>query len=311
MNTMAAIAKILKTEGVEWIGCFPSNDLIEEVAKVGIRPIMFRHERGAIMAASGYSLMNNRKKFGVIVTQNGPGAENSMGGLAQAFADNIPILYLPAGPSLAQRPVRPNFSPARTYATVCKSTEVIYSPKLVGDSMRRAFHALRNGRPGPVTVEFPIEVGYQEVDESALNYKSPKRSPQQPSPGDIKDAVKQLLGAKKPLIWAGMGTLLGDATAELKELAELTGIPVFCTMQGKSAFDERHPLSLGAGSGAAGLHAREWIKACDVVLALGSSMTRTPFGQQIPDGKTIIHNTESIEDLNKDFNVDIGIPGDV
>src|SRR5689334_25191695 len=69
MNTLQAVARILKTEGVEWISCFPSNNLIEAVAQEGIRPIMFRQERGAIMAADGYSRMNNRNKFGVIVTQ--------------------------------------------------------------------------------------------------------------------------------------------------------------------------------------------------------------------------------------------------
>ena len=311
MKTLQAVAQILKTEGVKWIGCFPSNNLIEEVAKVGIRPIMFRQERGALMAANGYSLLNRRKEFGVVITQNGPGAENSMGGLAQAFADNIPILYLPAGPSLAERSVRPNFSPARTYQTVSKLSEVIYTPNSVGAVMRRAFHALRNGRPGPVTIELPPDVGNCELEQSALNYRPPKRSPQLPSPSDVKDAVRLLLAAKKPLIWSGMGTLLGDAVAELKELSELTGIPVFCTMQGKSGFDERHPLSLGSGSGAAGLHTVDYIKTCDVLMALGSSLTRTPFGQPIPDGKTIIHNTESIEDLNKDFTVDVGIPGDV
>lgn len=308
---MQAVAQILKTEGVKWVGCFPSNNLIEEVAKVGIRPIMFRHERGALMAASGYSLLNDRKEFGVVITQNGPGAENSMGGLAQAFGDNIPILYLPAGVKLEERSVRPNFSPARTYKTVSKSSEVIYTADSASAVMRRAFHALRNGRPGPVTVELPSDVGLQELDESSFSYQPPKRSPQQPSSGDIKDAVRLLLAAKKPMIWSGMGTLLGGATAELKELAELTGIPVFCTMQGKSGFDERHPLSLASGSMTAGLHTRNWIASCDVILALGSSLTRTIFGQQIPEGKTIIHNTESIEDLNKDFDVDVGIPGDV
>ncbi len=310
MNTMQAIAQILKTEGVEWIGCFPSNNLIEESAKVGIRTIMFRQERGAIMAANGYSLLNNRKKFGVIITQNGPGAENSMGGLAQAFADNVPILYMPAGPAIGQRSVRPNFSPARTYATVSKTTEVIYTPELAAPAMRRAFHALRNGRPGPVTVELPADVSTKEVDQSAFHYNPPKRSPQQPSRGDIKDAVKVLLGAKKPMLWAGMGILFGEATAELKELVELTGIPVYCTMEAKSAFDENHPLSLGAGAMTAGLHARSWVKECDVILAIGSSLTRTLFGLAIPDGKTIIHNTESIEDLNKDYDVEVGIPGD-
>ena len=98
MDTTQAVARILKIEGVEWISCFPSNQLIEAVAEEGIRTVMFRHERGAVMAADGYSRVNDRNKFGVIITQGGPGAENSMGGIAQAFADNVPILYLPGGP---------------------------------------------------------------------------------------------------------------------------------------------------------------------------------------------------------------------
>jgi thiamine pyrophosphate-dependent acetolactate synthase large subunit-like protein len=310
MNTLQAVARILKMEGVEWIACFPSNNLIEEVAKEGIRTIMFRQERGALMAADGYSRMNNREKFGVVITQGGPGSENSMGGLAQAFADNIPILYLPGGPSISQYAVRPNFSPTRTYASVSKYGEVILNPSLVASTMRRAFHNLRNGRPGPVIVEIPSDVGTQEVPESALNYQPPKRHPQSPSESDVKDAVKLLLGAKKPMIWSGMGTLFSGASDELRELAELAEVPVYCTMPGKSGFDERHPLSLGAGSGATGHHAYRWLQESDVLMALGSSLTRTSYGQPIPDGKVMIHNTESIEDLNKDFTVDVGIPGD-
>ena len=118
MNTHEAIARILKMEGVEWIACFPSNNLIEAAANEGIRPIMFRQERGALMAADGYSRMSNRRKFGVVITQGGPGSENAMGGLAQAFGDNVPILYLPGGPALAQHSVQPNFSPVRTYQSV-------------------------------------------------------------------------------------------------------------------------------------------------------------------------------------------------
>src|ERR671919_1812526 len=193
MNVMEAVARILKTEGVEWVSCFPSNQLIEAVAKEGIRTIMFRQERGAIMAADGFSRMNDRKKFGVVITQGGPGAENSMGGIAQAFSDNVPILYLPGGPSLSQYAVRPNFSPVRTYQTVSKYGEVILQPGQVSSVMRRAFHALRNGRPGPVIVEIPADIGGQEVPESAMNYQPPKRSPQSPSNSDIKDAVSLLL----------------------------------------------------------------------------------------------------------------------
>jgi acetolactate synthase I/II/III large subunit len=310
MNTLQAIARILKREDVEWIACFPSNNLIEAVAKEGIRPIMFRQERGALMAADGYSRMNNRKKFGVVITQGGPGSENSMGGLAQAFGDNVPILYLPGGPALAQHSVRPNFSPVRTYQTVSTYSEVIWKPDMATSVMRRAFHHLRNGRPGPAIVEIPADIGTQEVSESALRYQPPKRFPQTPSASAIKDAVRLLLGAKKPLIWSGMGTLMSEASAELQELAELTEIPVYCTMPGKSGFDERHPLALGSGSSSTGLHARRWIQESDVLLALGSSLTRTSYGQPIPDGKVIIHNTESLEDINKDYTVEVGLPGD-
>ena len=310
MNVMEAVARILKTEGVEWVSCFPSNQLIEAAAKEGIRTIMFRQERGALMAADGYSRLHNRKKFGVTITQGGPGSENSMGGLAQAYSDNIPILYLPGGPALSQYAVKPNFSPTRTYATVSKCGEVITQPQQVSSVMRRAFHALRNGRPGPVIVEIPADVGTMEVNEADLNYQPPKRAPQGPAPSDVKDAAALLLNAKKPVIWSGMGVLFAEASPELTELAELTEIPVYCTMPGKSSFDERHPLALGSGSASTSLPARTWLQESDVLFAVGSSMTRTGYGQPIPGGKVIIHNVESIEDINKDFSVDVGLPGD-
>ena len=135
------------------------------------------------MVENGFNLLGNRERFGVVITLSGPGAENSMGGLVQAFADNIPFLYLPAGPPLGQRSVRPNFSPARTYQSVSKLAEVVYSPESVAAVMRLAFHALRNGRPGPVTVDIPADVGTMNVPEAVLDYQPPKRSPQLPTPG--------------------------------------------------------------------------------------------------------------------------------
>ena len=182
MNTLQAIARILKTEGVEWIGCFPSNNLIEAVAQEGIRPLMFRQERGALMAADGFSRLNNRKTFGVVITQGGPGAENAMGGLAQAYGDNVPILYFAGGPALNQRDVRPNFSPVRTYQTVSVSGEVIWKPDMVAAVLRRAFHRLRNGRPGPVIVEVPNDVGTQEVPAASFRTSRPSAIPRRPAP---------------------------------------------------------------------------------------------------------------------------------
>ena len=219
MNVTEAVARILKLEGTEWVSCFPSNNLIECAGMEGIRTIMFRHERGAIMAADGYSRINDREKFGLVITQGGPGSENSMGGIAQAFGDDIPILYLPGGPALGQYAVRPNFSPVRTFQTVSKYGEVIVQTDQIANVMRRAVHNLRNGRPGPVIVEIPSDVGSHEVPDDALNYHPPKRSPQSPAAGDIKDAVKLSLNANKPVIGSGMGVLMSKATEKLKELA--------------------------------------------------------------------------------------------
>ena len=310
MNVVQAIVNILKTEGVEWLSCFPSNPIIEEAAKAGIRPISFRHERGAGMAADGYSRMNDRQKFGVFLIQSQAGSENAMGAIAQAYADNVPILVIPGAPALDHIGIRPEFWPSRSYERFSKQAETIYKPDQVAAIMRRAFHALRNGRPGPVVVDIPADVGTQEVSEQALAYKPPTTLKQTPTKGDIQDAVRALLNAKRPVIWAGMGVLLAGASKELTEFAELTEIPVYTSMPGKSAIDERHPLALGAGSGSTTLAGRTWLQESDTFFGVGTSLTLTGYGQPIPPGKFIIHNTLSQEDINKDHFVDIGLAGD-
>ena len=304
------IAKILKAEGIDSVTCFPSNPLIEAVAKEGIRPISFRNERGAVMAADGFSRISQRKKFGVAIVQSQAGAENAMGGIAQAYADNIPILLMPGGISLSQLGVKPNFSALQNYQGWVKQVESVLSPNEVGNVMRRSFNALRNGPPGPVVVEMTSDVCSLEIPKDSENYCSPRSAKVIPSQNDIRDAVKYLMKAKKPLIWAGGGVLMSGASKELKKLVEFTGIPVFTTMQGKSAFDERHPLSLGAGCGTTTLAAHNWLKNSDVVLVLGSSLTRTPYGQVLSSEKTLLHNTIDPKDLNKDESAMVGLVGD-
>ena len=311
MNGTEFIAKILKQEGVRELTCFPSNALIEAAAREGIRPVMFRHERGAIMAADGYSRMNAGLRFGVVAVQNAAGAENSMGGLAQAFGDNTPILVLPGGYPLERRNVRPNFLATENWKGVVKSIESISSPTQIKDIMRRAFHALRNGNGGPVVVEMTSDVCAMEVPDDALGYSSPTTTRTVPTKTDVQDAVKALLAADRPMIWAGSGVLAARATEELAEFAQLADIPVFTTMEGKSAYDERLPLSLGAGSGATTGPAYEWINASDVVIGIGTSLTINSYTRTLPAGKkTVIHNTINTADVNKDTVSDIGLIGD-
>ncbi len=310
MNGTELIARILKTEGVEWLACFPSNPLIEAAAREGIRPVMFRHERGAVMAADGYSRTSDRRRFGVVAVQSQPGAENSMGGLAQSFADNVPILLLPQGPDLDRIGVRPNFSAVRQYQGLTRRVEAVYAPEQISAVMRRAFHALRNGPSGPVAVEMTEDVCGREVPPDARDYRAPRMSLQAPANGDVEEAVRLLLEAERPLIWSGAGVLFSGASGELKELAELTGIPVFCTLAGKSAFDERHPLSLGAGSRAMNLAARTSILECDLLLAVGASLSRSPYSHEIRPETVIIQNSNNPDDINKDEAAAVGLIGD-
>lgn len=310
MNGIDYIAQILKQEGVEWMSCFPSNPLITAAAKVGIRPIAFRHERGAVMAADGFSRISDRQRFGVVAVQAQAGAENAMGGIAQAYADNIPVLVFLGGNNLDRISVKPNFSAALNYQGWVKQVETIYTPNQVGDVMRRAFHGLRNGTPGPVVVELTADACRQDVPAEMQTYTSPKMTRQVPEAAEIDAAVEAIMAAERPVIWAGAGVLFARATDALQELAELIATPVFCTMPGKSAFNENHPLALGAGSGTTTYQAHKWLSESDVLLALGSSLTRTSYGQKIKPGKTIIHNTNNAADLNKDEAVDFGLVGD-
>ena len=310
MDCNQFIAEILKKEGVEWIACFPSNPLIEAVAQQGIRPIAFRHERGAVMAADGFSRTSDRKRFGIVAVQSQAGAENALGGVAQAYADNIPILILPGGVSLSELAVQPNYSVSQNYPGVVKRVEAIYRPEQVVAVMRRAFSALRNGSPGPVAVELIADVCAMQATQHIDQYLPPPTVKQRPDSLDIRDAVQALLGATRPLLWAGAGVLAAEATSELKDLAELAAIPVFTTMPGKSAFDERHALALGAGAGTTTGPAHYRLQHCDVLIAVGSSLTRSPYAQSIRSDVFIIQNSNNPDDIGKDEDVRIGLVGD-
>ena len=310
MNSIDYVAKILKQEGVEWMPLYPSNPLIEAVAKEGIRPVAFRHERGAVMAADGYGRVSDRKKTSVVAMQSQAGAENSLGGIAQANADNIPILVLTGGNPLDMLFVKPNTWAVRSWAEHVKQAEFITRPDQCGNVMRRAFHALRSGRPGPVAVEMPIDVCMQDIEEKRQNYVSPRPAITVPSPGDISDAAQALVDAKNPLLWAGQGVMMADAVNELRELAELIDAPVYTTMPGKSAFDERHPLSVGAGGATVTGPARLWLDESDLIFAIGASLTSSPYAQRFDPEKFLIHNVINDETMNKDTVCDIGLVGD-
>ena len=173
MDGVTAIANVLKLEGVEWIGCMPSNPLIEAAAIAGIRPIVFRQERTGIHMADGFSRINNGKKTGIFLMQAGPGAENAFGGVAQAYADSVPILLLPAGASRRRSNVDPVFSPTISYQSITKWAAQINFADRVPELMRRAYTHLRSGKPGPVLLEIPGDLHTEEIGEEDFDYEPP------------------------------------------------------------------------------------------------------------------------------------------
>ena len=310
MKTIDAITQILKREGVEYLPCFPTTPIIEAAAEAGIRPIICRQERVGVGIADGFSRVNNGDRMGVFAMQYGPGAENAYSGAASAYSDSVPLLLLPLGHGRERQGISPHYSSLNSYGSITKSIEQINDPNRTSDIMRRAFAALRQGRPGPVAVEVPADVALEEVSEESFYYVPSRSVAYQADPRDIEAAAKALCAARYPVIMAGQGVMYGKATDELIELAELLQVPVTTTLLGKSAFPEVHPLALGSASLSMSGTVFHFVRRADLMFGVGTSFTKHNMCMTVPPGKTMIQATNDPADINKDYNIDYPIVGD-
>lgn len=309
MKVAAAIAEILKREGVEFLIGYPVNHIIEAAAEADIRTIIVRQERTGIHMADGFSRINSGRRIGVFAMQLGPGAENSFGGVAQAFADSVPVLVLPGGFARDLTSIPPNFSAFLNYQHITKWAELAMSAAGLAATMRRAFMQVRNGRPRPVLVEVPRDLFDEEVPEP-LDYTPTRTVRSAPDPKDVETAAGMLVRARRPVLYAGQGVHYARAWEPLRVLAELLGAPVTTTLQGKSAFPEDHRLSLGTAGRSMPKSVHVFMQEADVVFGVGCSFATTVFGITIPPGKTVIHSTLDPTDVNKDMAVDHALIGD-
>ena len=309
MKGAEVVAEILKREGTEFLSCYPRNPVIEPCAALDIRPILCRQERVGVGLADGYSRIRRGKKNGVFAAQAGPGIENAFPGVAQAFTENVPLLIVAAGLALSRQYLHPVFRAAQVYKPVTKWSALAHNVQELPDLMRRAYHAMRSGKAGPVLVEIPDEV-FEAEFAGPLDYVPVPAQRAAPDPDTVRKAAQMLLAAKNPLILAGQGVHYAEAGALLAALAELIPAPVATTNPGKSAIPESHPLSLGASTRSRPKMFTDFMAKADVVFAIGSSLTRTPFGPSVPPGKAIIHSTNDSGDVNKEYRVDHAVVGD-
>jgi len=309
MNGADVVAEILKREGTEFLSCYPRNPLIEACAERDIRPILCRQERVGVGLADGFSRIRRGRQNGVFAAQAGPGIENAFPGIAQAYTENVPLLVIPSALPLSRQYVRPVFRAAEVYRPVTKWSALAHHVEELPDLMRRAYQALRSGKGGPVLVEIPMEV-FEAEFKGALDYAPVPVMRSAPDRDAIATAARMLLAAKRPLVLAGAGVLYAGASDGLVALAELVPAPVAATNPGKGAIAESHPLALGASTRSRPKMFTQFMARADLVLAVGTSLTRTQFGPGVPPGKTIIHCTNEASDINKEYRADHAVIGD-
>jgi thiamine pyrophosphate-dependent acetolactate synthase large subunit-like protein len=302
------VARILRAEGIPWVSTFPTCCVNNALGQEGIPMLMMRDERYAVAVADAMSRVTGGRKIGVCTVMGGTnpaGLQVAYGALAQAYEDSSPLLCFTDGvPTGAGG----NSRHAITWGFegVTKWIGQIDQPQRVPELMRRAFTHLRTGHRGPVLLTVPRNLGQYDDDEHP--YAPVKGWKAAPDPDDVAAAVKALLAASSPLLYVGEGVFYADATAELLQFAELAQVPVLTTLKAKSAFPEDHPLSVGVR----GELAEEWLRKCDLLFAIGTSLSRGAFRHAIPDArhKTMVHCTVDEFDVNKTYQADYAIVGD-
>ena len=295
------------------------HDLLYE-QDVGIRHILVRHEQCAAHAADGYARASGRP--GVCMATSGPGATNLVTGIANAYLDSSPVVSFTGqvntfSSTSSYMIGRDAFQEADIIGITTPITKYNCQVKKASDiprAVKLAFHLATTGRPGPTLVDLPKNV-QAEIDEMKFSdnlevrgYK-PKT---EPHPIQVKKAVKLLFEAKRPIVLAGGGVIIANASPELLELAELLMMPVATTLMGKGCLPENHPLSLGD----VGMHgasaANKLILEADVLLAVGTRFSDRTTGtlcEFCPDAK-IIHVDIDAAEIGKNVEVDVPIVAD-
>jgi thiamine pyrophosphate-dependent acetolactate synthase large subunit-like protein len=309
MKVSAAIAEMLKREGVTFLIGYPVNPIIEAAAEADIRTIIVRQERTGLHMADAVSRITSGKQIGVFAMQHGPGTENAFGGVAQAYGDSVPIVVLPAGYPRHLAHVPPNFDAYLNFQHTTKSVEQVTVASAVPAAMRRAFTQVKNGRPRPVMVEIPTDLFNEEIPDSFV-YEAAPRLRSGPDPAAVAEVARVLARAERPVIYAGQGVHYAEAWPQLRALAELLECAVTTSLEGKSAFPETHPLSLGSGGRAIPRAVHHFLSNADVIFGIGCSFGATNYGVAMPPGKTIIHATLDPADVNKDLRTDHALIGD-
>ena len=309
--------KVLKEEGVETIFGFPGGvviDLFDELARTDIRRVLVRHEQGAVHAADGYARASG--KTGVCLVTSGPGATNTVTGIATAYMDSIPMVVF-TGQVPTQLIGNDAFQEVDIVGITRPCTKhnyLVQSTKEFPRIIKEAFYLARSGRPGPVLVDIPKDVtkeivDYTPIKEIRLKSYNPTYNPNMKQ---LRKAIDLIKEAQRPMIFAGGGIILSGAAAELTEFARKTQIPVTASLMGLGAFPGTDPLWLGMIGMHGTYRANMSTGACDLIVSIGVRFDDRVTGKTdaFASQAKIVHIDIDPTSIRKNVPVTIPIVGD-
>ncbi len=319
-----ALIDSLKRHGVKHIFGYPGgailpiyDELYRAEAAGDISHILVRHEQGAAHAADGYARATGQ--VGVCFGTSGPGATNLVTGIATAQMDSIPLVVI-TGQVPRHAIGSDAFQETDIYGItlpIVKHSYVARSPQQIAQMVAEAFYIARTGRPGPVLVDIPKDVGLEEFDYIPVEPGRVNLTGYKPTikgnPRQISPAIRLLRQSERPLLYVGGGAITAGAHGEIAKLAEYFQIPVTTTLMGKGAFDEHHPLSVGMLGMHGTAYANFAVSECDLLIAVGARFDDRVTGKldEFASRAQVIHIDIDPAEVGKNRTPQVPIVGDV
>lgn len=315
------IVALLKRSGVRYVAGVPAGQLLGVMDALGRDPdityVTTRHEEAAGHMADAISRVT--PTLGVCFGTTGPGATNLLPGVAAAWADNIPLVALTGNnQSFLVYPAHDNLQDGDhvgLYRPITKWNAVVGNADRAPELVERALRTARSGRPGPVHLDIPVDVGFQRRAFDLDGFRSPEPSRPLGDPDLMSRAAAALAGARRPVLLAGGGVVRSGATEAFRALATLTGFPATTTLMGLGVIPPDHPSHIGSGGWYGGEAPLRALQEADVVLAVGCKFSSWTVIDKPPayprrQGQTIIQVDIDPEMLGKNARIDLGIVGD-
>lgn len=312
--------RCLHEEGVEYVFGYPGGAVLfiyDEIFKqTKFKHVLVRHEQGALHAADGYARATG--KVGVALVTSGPGVTNAVTGIATAYMDSIPLVII-SGQVPTHAIGLDAFQEVDTVGITrpcVKHNILVKSVDEIAPAIKKAFYIAASGRPGPVLVDIP-----KDVSQRTAEFDYPKTIAMRSynpvvkgHPGQIKKAVQLILGAHRPMIYAGGGVVIGNAAKQLAKLVQLTGYPCTNTLMGLGGFPATDPKFVGMLGMHGTYEANMAMQNCDVLIAIGARFDDRVIGNPkhfFQDTRKIIHIDIDPSSISKRVKVDVPIVGNV